>query len=165
MPSIFSKIDKSNIPSFIHKYLNIGGLNIPYNTDAWDGYPNERDKLFKILNKTNSSIVLTGDTHNSWAANLFDKNNKFVGIELGAPSISSPNTIDTFKNSTTKIEKGFINENKNIKWTDGSNKGFVLLNIKPSNINVSFKYVSTVKSKIYEAFEGKTFNILPKTNI
>lgn len=165
LPSIFSKIDKSNIPSFIHKYLNIGGLNIPYNTDAWDGYPNERDKLFKILNKTNSSIVLTGDTHNSWAANLFDKNNKFVGIELGAPSISSPNTIDTFKNSTTKIEKGFINENKNIKWTDGSNKGFVLLNIKPSNINVSFKYVSTVKSKIYEAFEGKTFNILPKTNI
>ena len=82
LPSIFSKIDKSNIPTFIHKYLNIGGLNIPYNTDAWDGYPNERDKLFKILNKTNSSIVLTGDTHNSWAANLFDKNNKFVGIEL-----------------------------------------------------------------------------------
>ena len=34
LPSIFSKIDKSNIPSFIHKYLNIGGLNIPYNTDA-----------------------------------------------------------------------------------------------------------------------------------
>ena len=88
----------------IHKYLKIGGLQIPYNTDAWDGYPRERERLFKELKNANSILVLTGDTHNSWLNNLYDKNNNFIGVEIGTPAISSPNTIDTFK-SLTAIEQ------------------------------------------------------------
>ena len=133
-------------------------MEIPYNTDAWDGYPNERNKLFNILSKANSSIVLTGDTHNSWISNLYDKDN-FIGVEIATPSISSPNTIDTFGNITDKIEAGFINENKNVTWTNGKGKGYVNLKITNDEILASFNYVSTVKSKEYTSLNPVTFKI------
>jgi len=74
LPEIFSKLDKKSLPKYIHKYLKLGGLEIPFNTDSWDGYPKERDKLFEILSKSQSNIILTGDTHNSWLSNLFNNN-------------------------------------------------------------------------------------------
>ena len=116
LPEIFSKLDKKYFPEYIHKYLKLGGLEIPFNTDSWDGYPNERDKLFEILSKSQSNIILTGDTHNSWLSNLFN-NKQFIGVEIATPSISSPNTIDTFGLITDDIDNGFVESNKNLKYT------------------------------------------------
>lgn len=158
LPKIFSFMDKNLLPEYLHKYLQIGGMKIPYNTDAWDGYPNERNKLFNILSKANSSIVLTGDTHNSWISNLYDKDN-FIGVEIATPSISSPNTIDSFGSITDKIEASFINENKNVSWTNGKGKGYVNLKITNDEILAIFNYVSTVKSKEYTNLDPVTFKI------
>ena len=56
----------------------------------------DREKFYKAIGNSQSNLILAGDSHNSWISNLFNKNNKFIGIEIGAPSISSPNFIDTF---------------------------------------------------------------------
>ena len=158
LPEIFSKLDKKYFPEYIHKYLKLGGLEIPFNTDSWDGYPNERDKLFKILSKSQSNIILTGDTHNSWLSNLFN-NKQFIGVEIATPSISSPNTIDTFGLITDDIDNDFVKSNKNLKYTNGSGKGFVQLTISPSHIDTKFVYVSTIKSKDYKVIDNNTFTI------
>ena len=165
LPSIFSKMNKKILPDYLHKYLTIGGSSVPFNTDAWDGYPRERERFFKELKQANSVLVLTGDTHNSWLNNLYDKNNNFIGAEIGTPAISSPNTIDTFGELTDLIEQGFIKENKNVKWTEGKHKGYVCLNITKSKIKATFVYVSTVKSKSYNLLENKEFNIYPRKPI
>ena len=110
-------------------------------------------------------MVLTGDTHNSWLNNLYDENNNFIGVEIGAPAISSPNTIDTFGLLTDDIEEGFIKENKNVKWTEGKHKGYTLLKLSKNNSEVSFVYVNTVKSKVYEVINTNKFNIKPNTPI
>jgi len=158
LPEIFSKIDKKTLPEYVHKYLRLGGLDVPFNTDAWDGYPNERDKLFKILSKSQSNIILSGDTHNSWLSNLY-KSNDFIGVEIATPSISSPNTIDRFGSLTKDIDKGFIKSNKNLKYANGSGKGFVQLTINSTHIDTKFVYVSTVKSKDYEVLDSNIFTI------
>ena len=165
LPTIFSNMNKSILPDYLHKYLKIGGSNVPYNTDAWDGYPIERERLFKELKKANSVLVLTGDTHNSWINNLYDKNNNFIGVEIGTPAISSPNTIDTFGSLTDGIEKGFIKENKNVKWTEGKHKGYTLLKLTKDKSEVNFVYVNTVKSKVYEVIDSNKFNVKPNTPI
>ena len=165
LPSIFTNLNKNILPSYLHKYLKIGGANVPYNTDAWDGYPKERERLFKELRKVNSVLVLTGDTHNSWLNNLYDENNKFIGIEIGTPAISSPNTIDTFGSLTNDIEEGFIKENKNVKWTEGKHKGYTLLKLTKDKSEVSFVYVNTVKSKAYKVIDTNKFNVKPNTPI
>ena len=165
LPTIFANMNKKILPDYLHKYLKIGGSNVPYNTDAWDGYPKERERLFKELKKANSVLVLTGDTHNSWLNNLYDKNNNFIGVEIGAPAISSPNTIDTFGSLTNAIEEGFVKENKNVKWTEGKHKGYALLKLTKDKSEVSFIYVNTVKSKVYEVIDTNKFKINPNTPI
>ena len=165
LPTIFANMNKKILPDYLHKYLKIGGSNVPYNTDAWDGYPKERERLFKELKKANSVLVLTGDTHNSWLNNLYDKNNNFIGVEIGAPAISSPNTIDTFGSLTNAIEEGFVKENKNVKWTEGKHKGYALLKLTKDKSEVSFIYVNTVKSKVYEVIDTNKFNINPNRPI
>ena len=165
LPTIFANMNKKILPDYLHKYLKIGGANVPYNTDAWDGYPKERERLFKELKKANSVLVLTGDTHNSWLNNLYDENNNFIGVEIGTPAISSPNTIDTFGSLTDDIEEGFIKENKNVKWTEGKHKGYTLLKLTKDKSEVSFVYVNTVKSKVYEVIDTNKFNVKPNTPI
>ena len=86
-------------------------------------------------------------------------------MEVGAPAISSPNTIDTFGSLTNGIEEGFIKENKNVKWTEGKHKGYALLNLSKDKAEVSFIYVNTVKSKIYEATDSNKFIVKPNTPI
>ena len=165
LPTIFANMNKKILPDYLHKYLKIGGANVPYNTDAWDGYPKERERLFKELKKANSVLVLTGDTHNSWVNNLYDENNNFIGVEIGTPAISSPNTIDTFGSLTNAIEEGFIKENKNVKWTEGKHKGYTLLKLTKDKSEVTFVYVNTVKSKVYEVIDTDRFNVKPNTPI
>ena len=109
--------------------------------------------------------MLTGDTHNSWLNNLYDENNNFIGVEIGTPAISSPNTIDTFGSFTDRIEEEFIKENKNVKWTEGKHKGYTLLKLTKDKSEVCFVYVNTVKSKVYEVIDNNKFNVKPNTPI
>ena len=137
-------------------------MNIPYNTDSWDGYPREREKLYKILSKSQSNVVLTGDTHNSWISNLYNQNNEFIAVEIATPAISSPNTVDTFGSITKNIDDDFVKNNKHLKWTNGLNKGYVKLTITRDNIKAKFLYVSTVKSKDYYLIDKNQFIVQHK---
>ena len=104
-------------------------------------------------------MILAGDSHNSWFSNLYDENNEFVGIEIGAPAISSPSFGDTFKDKTEIIEDEFVKDNKDLVWVNGRNQGYVTLNITELDVEVQFKYVSTVKSKEYEVLEPEVFRV------
>ena len=159
LPKIFQAVDKENFPKFLHKYLSLAGTEIPYNTDQWDGYPKEREKFYKAISNSQSNLILAGDSHNSWLSNLFDKNNNFVGIEIGAPSITSPNFIDTFGEFTDSLDKSFVDSNKDLIWTNGKNKGYVELNIYSEYVNVKFNFVSSVKSKNYINLKPVIFKI------
>lgn len=50
--------------------INDGGNAV--NGDAWDGYPAERSRLFAPLrgDDIRDVVVLTGDMHTTWAAEL-----------------------------------------------------------------------------------------------
>lgn len=53
--------------------LNDGGNSV--NGDAWDGYPAERSRLFSHLRGEDITdvVVLTGDIHTTWAAELTEQ--------------------------------------------------------------------------------------------
>ena len=137
----------------------LAGKKIPYNTDQWDGYPKEREKFFEIIKNSQSNLILAGDSHNSWISNLRDNNDKFVGVEIGAPSISSQNFVDTFGEMTTEIDKSFVESNEDLVWTNGINKGYVELEVSFNFVDVHFHYVSTVKSQKYEKLQTKSFRV------
>ena len=78
------------------------------------------------------------------------------GRPLYAIFISSPENL-------SKLDE--IKENKNVKWTEGKHKGYTLLKLTKDKSEVSFVYVNTVKSKIYEVMDNNKFNIKPNTPI
>ena len=63
--------------------------------DKWDGYPAARDRLFRHVEqaRVKGLVVLTGDLHNSWAADLKadfrNPNSASLGTEFIASSIST----------------------------------------------------------------------------
>ena len=159
LPKIFKAVDKNNFPKYLHKYITLAGKEIPYNTDQWDGYPKEREKFYKSIQSSQSNLILAGDSHNSWISNLYNKEKKFIGIEIGAPSISSPNFVDAFGDMVDPIDKSFIESNKDLIWTNGKNKGYVELEIYSEYVEVKFHYVSSVKSKRYKKLDPISFKV------
>ena len=157
LPSIFNSKEMDSSNSDETKQL--AGQKLPFNTDQWDGYPKERDKFYNIISQSQSNLILAGDSHNSWLSNLYDKDEKFIGIEVGAPAISSPSFADTFQDLTERVEKSFVNENKDLLWVNGKHKGYVSMNISDEYIDIKFKYVSTVKTKEYKTLTPYTFRV------
>ena len=80
-------------------------------------------------------------------------------MEVGAPAISSPSFGDTFGEQTQVVEQAFVEENENLIWVNGRYKGYVSLYISEEYIDVSFKYVSTVKSKDYRTVKPSVFRV------
>ena len=159
LPEIFKKADKNTFPEYLHKYLSLAGTKIPYNTDQWDGYPLERQKFYKTIKSSQSNLVLAGDSHNSWVSNLYNDNRNFVGIEIGAPSISSPNFVDIFGDLVDSIDKSFISSNNDLIWTNGKNKGYVELEVFSEYVDVNFHFVSSVKTKSYKKLKPVSFRV------
>src|SRR5690606_29950772 len=64
---------------------------MPYNLDAWDGYPAEREIILNTAAAAQKQLlILAGDTHNSWANHLDLADGTAVGVELATSSVTSP---------------------------------------------------------------------------
>ena len=65
--------------------------SIPYNLDAWDGYPVTREQVLGTARALGKNlVVLAGDTHNAWASDLDDAAGNPVGVEFATSSVTSP---------------------------------------------------------------------------
>ena len=70
--------------------MPFGGL---YNNDQWDGYPQQRDRVWAMLRERPNPVVVTGDIHAAGVAALHhtlgDVSTPRIGTELVGTSVSS----------------------------------------------------------------------------
>ena len=71
-------------------------------------------KFYDAISKSQSNVILAGDLGIQIFSNLYDKNNNFIGVEVGALAISSPSFGDTFGEQTKIVEQAFVEENDEI---------------------------------------------------
>ena len=77
---------------------------LPFNLDAWDGYPAARERLLRSALDANANlIVLSGDTHNAWAFDL-DLGGSAAGVEFGR--VTSPASRAACPRSTRRSSPG-----------------------------------------------------------
>ena len=119
----------------------VGAVNLlgsPVNTDSWDGYPAERQRLFNHLSSQNidNTVVVTGDIHTSWALNLQNGNTP-VGVEFVSPSVTSPG-------SPINLSTLITVQNPHIKYVELTKKGFVLVDIDTNRVQGDWYYISTL---------------------
>jgi alkaline phosphatase D len=138
-----------------------GGLF--FNSDQWDGYQPARDRLYSVLKgdaanpAVNNCVILTGDIHSSWAADLSqDPNNpntaaggynpltgegsravEFVGTSVSSPGLNDP------AGSTAEFLRSV---NPHFKHIDLNQRGYMLLDVTRERVVCEWWYVDTVAS-------------------
>lgn len=121
---------------------------LPYNLDAWDGYPAEREAIYAAANGKNL-IALAGDTHNAWYSKLSDASGNEVGAEFATPSVSSPGFESVFGTDPAVIG-GFEQSNNllidDLIYSNASQRGYMMVTFTESNAEADWRYISTLAS-------------------
>ena len=157
-PDISKMLKSKEIPSFLKPYLKFLGLGIPSNLDAWDGYPAERNRLYKIMSNAKKRFIsLAGDTHNSWVSELKDKSGNKVGIELGAPSVTSPGITDILNLDEKEFVDSIVRINNELQWMNPSNRGYLSLNCRKDKIIASFNFIKELEQINSDIGSSKSF--------
>ena len=142
------------------------------NADQWDGYQPARDRVYAVLEGNASTppvgnvVVLSGDMHSSWAADLTrDPNNSDVAsggydadsgagsraVEFVCTSVTSPSIIDT----GGLAESALRLVNPHFKYIDLTRRGYLLLDADATRVIGEWWYVDTVESPS----SGQSFGI------
>ena len=159
-PDLSKMLKTEEVPDFLKPYLKFLGLGIPSNLDAWDGYPAARNNLYQLMkNAKKNFISLAGDTHNSWVSELENHSGKKIGIELGAPSVSSPGITDVLNLDENKFVDSIVKINKELQWMDPSNRGYLLLDCMEDKIIASFNFIKELNKINSEISSSQSFVI------
>jgi|CXWL01.1.fsa_nt_gi alkaline phosphatase D len=143
----------------VTQLLNFTRWPIPLNSDAWDGYAATRARVLeKVRAAGGNALVLTGDTHTSWANEIDDGQGR-VAVEFGATSVTSPSDASYFQAAGIDFGAGVRARNPHIKYTDGAAHGFIVLTLTHEQALAEFFNVSTILSKEYETTRAAAFSV------
>jgi len=156
-----------------------GGLFI--NPDQWDGYQPARDRVYAVLKgdathaPVSDVVILTGDLHSSWAADLTqDPNNPDVAtggydpangsgsraVEFVGTSISSPGLPDPM-GSTAALLRTI---NPHLKFIDLNQRGYMLLDVTRERAVCEWWFVDTVAMPSNGEALGAAFEVQHGSN-
>lgn len=118
-----------------------------YNMDAWDGYAAARNRILGFVrdHAVPNVIVLTGDIHSSWAADLranFDAaGSPVVATELVGTSITSDFAPELIPAIQAALQHP---TNSHVRFFDGLLRGYVRCEVDEDRWRADFRAVSTV---------------------
>lgn len=120
---------------------------LPFNLDAWDGYPAARERLYAAFRRTGTRpIVLSGDSHAAWSNDLYDDAGTLVAAEFGATAITSP----SYGSLLPGLGRVLADANREVVFCDQDAKGYTLLTITPSDVVAEHVAMSTIFQKPFE---------------
>ncbi|MGE5500404.1 MAG: alkaline phosphatase D family protein [Ignavibacteriales bacterium] len=157
----------TNLPADVRAIASqapaIAAAGLPYDLDAWDGYPAARERVYGMFKAANATpVVVSGDSHAFWANDLHDAAGQRVAAEFGTAGITSPGIADILVGAP--INEAFEERNKEVLYTDHGAKGFVLLTLTREAATADIVGVSTVYAPKAETKVLKRFRVEPAAN-
>ncbi|WP_437591429.1 alkaline phosphatase D family protein [Sorangium sp. So ce1000] len=146
----------------IGQQVLMGQIPQDLNADAWDGYPAARQRFFDLLTeeRVRDVVVLTGDTHASWAIDLapspldparYDAatGRGALAVEIAVPGITSPWLTEE---QARTVEPRFL-ANPHVKYVDLWRRGYAVLDVTPERVQGAwFLYDAPERPKVDEVF-------------
>ncbi len=151
------------------------------NPDAWDGYTAERNRLYDHIeaNGIDNVVVLTGDIHSSFAADLprdpyrIDQYNPATGegslaVEFVGPSVTSDNLNEIAgggpEGSSAAFEEGTKADNPHIKYVDLDRHGLFFLDVTPDRIQADWVFMPSREVASDEEVAGPSWQVRAGNN-
>lgn len=147
---------------------------LPYNLDAWDGYPAQREALLQTIQASGKKlVVLSGDSHNAWFNNVSTLAGTKVGVEFAGTSVSSPGfesqglgSLGPYVDGSALSAQlgsaavgaglGLIDD---VNYAETQSRGYLKLTVSASNVVGEYVFVDTTQSKAYTAKTGRTVTV------
>lgn len=117
------------------RYAAAAKAGLPFNMDAWDGYPAARERLLRAALEANANlVVLAGDSHNAWGSNLICQG-EAVGVEYAGHSVSSPGW-EAYVPQLDPLDfaNSFKQANPTLLHCETSRRGYVSLELTPETV-------------------------------
>ena len=140
---------------------NPGGFPSPIAQDSWTGYQTARADFLRLMRQyATNPIVISGDSHNAWTANLRapDATGAVVPVapEFGGTSVTSGGLEQVLVGFPPAAYAGLLVETSTVRsrddrliFTDQSQRGFLLIDVTPDRVTTDHVFVSTVFAADY----------------
>ena len=111
-----------------------------------------------MLSKAKNPVVLTGDSHNAWTANLVSPGAAPTPVapEFGGTSVSSPGYEQYLLNTSPEaLAALFVTstearpQNDQLIFAEQRRRGFMLVDVRPKSTQVDHVFLSSVFEKTY----------------
>ncbi|KWX20780.1 alkaline phosphatase [Mycolicibacterium wolinskyi] len=122
------------------------------NPDAWDGYAANRDRIVAGLvdSPVRNAVVLTGDIHSHWAAEVRDRSGTAVATELVTTSISSGGDGSADTRAAVRAE------NPHIRYF-ADRRGYIRARISADELRADFRELPYVTRPGAAVHTGASF--------
>jgi alkaline phosphatase D len=142
----------ADAPAFIQQRAAVAfaaaAAGLPFNFDAWDGYPAARARLLSgALDAGANLITLSGDSHNGWAFDL-DVAGTPAGVDFGVQSVTSPG-FEAYAGRTPpdEVARVLVARNRQLKWADTARRGYMSLTLTPERAVNEWHFVETIRTR------------------
>lgn len=152
MPGTVADWAPAGAPAEVHRALAdiaaASKADLPFNLDAWDGYPAARERLLRAAQECDSNlVVLSGDSHNAWGNNLAI-DGRAAGVEYAGHSVTSPGFETYFPTvAPADVSKALRETNPGLVYSDTSRRGYVSLQLSPDRVRGEWHYTPTITER------------------
>jgi alkaline phosphatase D len=135
-------------PDIVRKRLGAASAaaraGLPFNMDAWDGYPAARGRVLDAARNADANlVVLSGDSHNAWACELGG-----AGVEFAGTSVSSPGAEAYLPFiRPAELSRALIAGSPQLKWADTARRGYMAVELTPQAAACEFRFTASVKQR------------------
>jgi alkaline phosphatase D len=172
-PSVLGTTWKKDLPESVKlpllktKLINASGDGPDF--DQWDGYPAERDLLFRHFrdHRAGNIVVLSGDIHVCMALELrvdpFNEAEEPVAVEFINTSLTSQNFDDKLKwaprTQSIPYEQELLKTFGHMKYVDLDSHGYNIVDVTPERIQVEWRLVDTVLKRTENESLGAAWKV------
>ncbi|MCS7000638.1 MAG: alkaline phosphatase D family protein [Bacteroidota bacterium] len=144
-----------------------------FTTDSWNNYPAEQQRLIEFFRTAAKDIVvLTGDFHSSFAFDVTaspSDQRPSVAVEALTPSVSSRNfdeildlaAVPAFLRAEVlrTLDSTLAKNNLHLRWWDLTKHGYVLVDVRPDQVQAEWYVSDTVRIRSALLHLGKAFAV------
>lgn len=108
----------------------MSALGLPWNLDAWGGYPSARARFLEACAaNANNAVVVGGDSHNCWVNNLAAAGgSRLAALEFAGGSVASPGFERSLTNAAPGQRESMMrSSNPHMAFCDLTNRGYATL--------------------------------------
>ena len=150
---------------------------VPFNPDAWDGYVAAREQVLGTAVQAGQNlVVLSGDSHNSWALNLrtfgtdgtdgVSAGVEFAGTSVSSPGLEGPSAFGLDATGAAELAGALTQLVPELAYVNVFNRGFVAVTFTQEQAEAEYIHGDTVKQAEFEAPEAlrKRMRVQVNTN-